>query len=86
MEDDLMVPVPMAVIKRIQNELRLPCGIWDSLAKCVEQASNSAVLACDVRLPPATTFPAGTKVSTMLMGVQMRAGRPDRERKFKEPA
>ena len=82
MEDELMVLIPMHLIERIRAEVRLQCGDWDELNRCIEAASDPKVLACDVRLPPATTFLAGTKVSTMLMSVQMRAGRPDRDRKF----
>lgn len=83
MNENLMVLVPMHLIERIQEELRLTCGTWAELDRCVQEAQSAELLPCDVRLPPATTFLAGTKISTMLMGVRMRAGRPPIDRLFK---
>lgn len=52
-----------------------------SLCDLVAQFENFK-LPCDVKLPMATTITRGCKLSTLILALYQRVGRPDEETKF----
>ena len=81
---DQMIPLPLHLIERIRAEMRLGPGCWAEFDKWVEaaQTSKADVLPCDVKLPPSTVFAKGTKVSTLLLGIEQRKSHPAHARVF----
>jgi hypothetical protein len=72
--DDRLVTIPMWIIEAVRAEVRLEIHVWSEMARHVEEslARGEQVLPCDVKLPPATVFLKGTKVSTLMLGLQQR--------------
>ncbi|MHC5125532.1 hypothetical protein ACYST8_05625 [Pseudomonas inefficax] len=78
--------LPMWVIDRIKEEMRLSPGTWETITKAVEAAEVPEKTACAVRLPPATTFAAGVSVASVLMAIKQRAGFKPEFLEFTQPA
>lgn len=72
--DERPVTLPMWIIEAVRAEVRLEIHVWSEMARHVEEslARGDQVLPCDVKLPPATVFLKGTKVSTLMLGLQQR--------------
>ena len=85
--DERLVTVPMWIIEAVRVEVRLELHVWSEMARHVEEslARGEQVLPCDVKLPPATVFLKGTKVSTLMLGIQQRLDFPAHARAFKKP-
>lgn len=76
--DERLATVPMWIIEAVRAEARLKIHAWSEMARHVEESitRDEQVLPCDVELPPATVFPQGTKVSTLMLGIQQRLDLP----------
>lgn len=74
MRDERLVTIPMWIIEAVRAEVRLEIHVWSEMARHVDEslALGEQVLSCDVKLPPATVFLKGTKVSTLMLGIQQR--------------
>ncbi|WP_238738855.1 hypothetical protein [Pseudomonas putida] len=68
--------LPMWVIDRIKEEMRLGPGTWQAITDAVEQAEVPQALPCEVKLPPGTVFDQGSPLSTLLMAIAQRASQP----------
>lgn len=84
MTDQTMVQLPMWVIEQIRSNINLTIGTWAEFEACVARsvAYHDQVLPCDVKLPPGTLFCKGTKVSTLMLGIQQREEFPAQARTF----
>lgn len=82
--DDRLVTLPMWIIEAIRAEVRLELQVWSEMEKRVEESltRDDLTLPCDVKLPPATLFHKGTKVSTLMLGIQQRLDFPAHSREF----
>ena len=65
--------LPMWVIDRIKEEMRLGPAAWQAIADAVEQAETPHALPCEVKLPPGTVIVQGSPVSTLLMAIAQRS-------------
>ena len=85
--DERLVTLPMWIIEAVRAEVRLEIHVWSEMARLVEEslALDEQVLPCDVKLPPATVFLKGTKVSTLMLGIQQRHHLCAQFRKFEKP-
>lgn len=72
--DERLVTLPMWIIEAVRAEVRLEIHVWSEMARRVDESLvlGEQVLPCDVKLPPATVFLKGTKVSTLMLGLQQR--------------
>ncbi|MGV0315186.1 hypothetical protein ACKU3N_004575 [Pseudomonas putida] len=68
--------LPMWVIDRIKEEMRLGPAAWQAITDAVEQAEVPQALPCEVKLPPGTVIGQGTAVSTLMLAIQQRASQP----------
>ncbi|CAI8736479.1 HU-CCDC81_bac_1 domain-containing protein [Pseudomonas sp. IT-P44] len=84
--DERLVTLPMWIIEAVRAEVRLEIHVWSEMARHVEEslALGDQVLPCDVKLPPATVFLKGTKVSTLMLGIQQRLSFPSHSREFEK--
>ncbi|KAB0489733.1 hypothetical protein [Pseudomonas vancouverensis] len=84
--DERLVTLPMWIIEAVRAEVRLESHVWSDMARHVEAslAQGEQVLPCDVKLPPATVFCKGTKVSTLMLGIQQRLKFPAHAREFEK--
>lgn len=82
--DERLVTIPMWIIEAVRAEVRLEIHVWSEMAKHVDEslARGDQVLPCDVKLPPATVFCKGTKVSTLMLGIQQRLNFAAHAREF----
>lgn len=71
-----MAILPIWVIDRIKEEMRLGPAAWQAITDAVEQAEMPQVLPCEVKLPPGTVISQGTAVSTLMLAIQQRASQP----------
>lgn len=71
-----MALLPMWVIDRIKEEMRLGPAAWQAITDAVEQAEVPQALPCEVKLPPGTVISQGTAVSTLMLAIQQRASQP----------
>ena len=76
-QDERLVTLPMWIIEAVRTDIRLEVHVWSEMQKRVEQS-----LACDVKLPPGTLFSKGTKLSTLMLGIQQRLDFPPHAREF----
>lgn len=85
--DERLVTLPMWIIEAVRAEVRLEWHVWVAMKKCTEEslAFGEQALPCDVKLPPATVFLKGTKVSTLMLGIKQRLKLPEHSRKFGKP-
>lgn len=84
--DERLVTLPMWIIEAVRAEVRLEIHVWSEMARHVEEsiARDEQALPCDVKLPPATVFLKGSKVSTLMLGIQQRLTFPARAREFEK--
>jgi len=84
--DERMVTLPMWIIEAVRAEVRLEIHVWSEMARHVDEslALGDQALPCDVKLPPATVFLKGTKVSTLMLGIQQRLTFPPHSREFEK--
>lgn len=68
--------LPMWVIHRIKEEMRLGPAAWQAITDAVEQAEVPQALTCEVKLPPGTVIGQGSPLSTLLMAIAQRASQP----------
>jgi len=68
--------LPMWVIGRIKEEMRLGPAAWQAITDAVEQAEVPQALPCEVKLPPGTVLGQGSPLSTLLMAIAQRASQP----------
>ncbi|WJD60633.1 hypothetical protein [Pseudomonas kurunegalensis] len=68
--------LPMWVIDRIKEEMRLGPAAWQAITDAVEQAEVPQALPCEVKLPPGTVAGQGSPLSTLLMAMAQRASQP----------
>ncbi|MFK0038145.1 hypothetical protein [Pseudomonas monteilii] len=68
--------LPMWVIDRIKEEMRLGPAAWQAITDAVEQAEVPQALPCEVKLPPGTVVGQGSPLSTLLMAIVQRASQP----------
>ena len=68
--------LPMWVIDRIKEEMRLGPAAWQAITDAVEQAEVPQALPCEVKLPPGTVLGQGSPLSTLLMAIAQRASQP----------
>jgi hypothetical protein len=68
----------------VRAEVRLEVQVWAEMARPVEEslAHDDQTLPCDVKLPPGTRFSKGTKLSTLMLGIQQRLDFPVHAREF----
>ncbi|EKT4567258.1 hypothetical protein QEM43_002942 [Pseudomonas putida] len=79
--------LPMWVIDRIKEEMRLGPAAWQAITEAVEQAEVPQALPCEVKLPPGTVLGQGSPLSTLLMAIAQRASQPAHAQVFSnEPA
>ncbi len=78
--------LPMWVIDRIKEEMRLGPATWQAITDAVEQAEVPQALPCEVKLPPGTVFDQGSPLSTLLMAITQRASQPTRVQVFNNDA
>ena len=85
--DERLVTLPMWIIDAVRAEVRLEVHVWSEMGRHVEEslAGGEQALPCDVKLPPATVFLKGTKVSTLMLGIQQRQHLCAQFRKFEKP-
>ncbi|WP_060497733.1 hypothetical protein [Pseudomonas sp. NBRC 111133] len=74
--------LPMWVIDRIKEEMRLGPAAWQAIADAVEQAETPHALPCEVKLPPGTVIVQGSPVSTLLMAIAQRSRQPSHAQVF----
>ena len=84
--DERLVTLPMWIIEAVRAEVRLEVHVWSEMGRHVEEslAHSDQALPCDVKLPPATVFLKGTKVSTLMLGIQQRLKFPAHAREFEK--
>ncbi|MHC8299565.1 hypothetical protein [Pseudomonas sp. ZS1P83] len=84
--DERLVTLPMWIVEVVRAELRLEIHVWSEMGRYVEEslAHGEQALPCDVKLPPATVFCKGTKVSTLMLGIQQRLTFPAHAREFEK--
>lgn len=82
--DERMVTVPMWIIEAVRAEVRLELHVWTEMEKWVEESlsRDDQTLPCDVKLPPGTLFSKGTKLRTLMLGIQQRQDFPAHSREF----
>lgn len=82
--DERLVTLPMWIIEAVRAEVRLEVHVWAEMEKRVEESltRDDQTLPCDVKLPPGTLFSKGTKVSTLMLGIQQRLDFPAHSREF----
>ncbi|MDD2110102.1 hypothetical protein [Pseudomonas asiatica] len=68
--------LPMWVIDRIKEEMRLGPAAWQAITDAVKQAEVPQALPCEVKLPPGTVVGQGSPLSTLLMAIAQRASQP----------
>lgn len=68
--------LPMWVIDRIKEEMRLGPAAWQAITDAVEQAEVPQALPCEVKLPPGTVLGQGSPLTTLLMAIAQRASQP----------
>lgn len=79
--------LPMWVIDRIKEEMRLGPAAWQAITDAVAHAEVPQALPCEVKLPPGTVLGQGSPLSTLLMAIAQRASQPSHAQVFsKEPA
>lgn len=85
--DERLVTLPMWIIEAVPAVVRLEIHVWSEMARHVEESlvRGDQVLPCDVKLPPATVFSKGTKVSTLMLGIQQRLKFAAHAREFEKP-
>ena len=85
--DERLITLPMWIIEAIRAEVRLEIHVWSEMEKRVEESltRDDQTLPCDVKLPPCTVFSKGTKVSTLMLGIQQRLSFPAQSREFERP-
>lgn len=85
--DERLVTIPMWIIEAVRAEVRLEIYVWAEMARYVDRAlaQGEQALSCDVKLPPATVFLKGTKVSTLMLGIQQRQHLCALFREFEKP-
>jgi hypothetical protein len=74
--------LPMWVIDRIKEEMRLGPAAWQAITEAVEKAEVPQALPCEVKLPPGTVIGQGTAVSTLMLAIQQRASYPAQAQVF----
>ncbi|MEF9671912.1 hypothetical protein QNM99_03655 [Pseudomonas sp. PCH446] len=76
----------MWIIEAERAEVRLEAHVWSEMGRHVEEslARGEQTLPCDVKLPPAMVFCKGTKVSTLMLGIQQRLKFPAHARVFEK--
>lgn len=84
--DERLITLPMWIIEAVRAEVRLEVHVWSEMVRHVEEslARGEQALPCDVKLPPATLFCKGTKVSTLMLGIQQRLNFPPHSREFEK--
>lgn len=68
--------LPMWVIDRIKEEMRLGPAAWQAITDAVARAEVPQALPCEVKLPPGTLVGQGSPLSTLLMAIAQRASQP----------
>ncbi|MNF93745.1 hypothetical protein D3C84_764310 [compost metagenome] len=83
-QDERLVTLPMWIIEAVRTEIRLEVHVWSEMQKRVEPslALDDQALPCDVKLPPGTLFSKGTKLSTLMLGIQQRLDFPPHAHEF----
>lgn len=76
--------LPMWVIDRIKEEMRLSPAGWQTIMAAVEQAEVPQSLPCEVKLPPGTVIGKGVPVSTLMLAIAQRERYPVHARAFAE--
>lgn len=76
--------LPMWVIDRIKEEMRLSPAVWQTITAAVEQAEVPQKLPCEVKLPPSTVIGKGVPVSTLMLAIAQRKRYPVHARAFVE--
>lgn len=76
--------LPMWVIDRIKEEMRLSPATWQVIIAAVEQAEVPQTLPCEVRLPPGTVIGKGVPVSTLMLAIAQRERYPVHAKSFAE--
>lgn len=74
--------LPMWVIDRIKEEMRLGPAAWQAITEAVEKAEVPQALPCEVKLPPGTVIGQGTAISTLMLAIQQRASYPAQAQVF----
>lgn len=81
---DKLAILPMWVIDRIKEEMRLSPAAWQVIIAAVEQAEVPQTLPCEVKLPPGTVIGKGVPVSTLMLAIAQRDRYPVHARAFAE--
>lgn len=68
--------LPMWVIDRIKEEMRLGPAARQAITDAVERAEVPQALPCEVKLPPGTVIAQGAAVSTLMLSIQQRTSQP----------
>jgi len=68
--------LPMWVIDRIKEEIRLGPAAWQAITDAVAHAEVPQALPCEVKLPPGTVIGQGSPLSTLLMAIAQRVSQP----------
>lgn len=76
--------LPMWVIDRIKEEMRLSPATWQTIMAAVEQAEVPQTLPCEVKLPPGTVIGKGVPVSTLMLAIAQRERYQGHARSFAE--
>lgn len=76
--------LPMWVIDRIKEEMRLSPAAWQVIIAAVERAEVPQTLPCEVRLPPGTVIGKGVPVSTLMLAIAQRERYPVHAQSFAE--
>ncbi|WP_406833794.1 hypothetical protein [Pseudomonas asiatica] len=76
--------LPMWVIDRIKEEMRLSPAAWQVIIAAVEQAEVPQTLPCEVKLPPGTVIGKGVPVSTLMLAIAQRERYPLHAQAFAE--
>ncbi|TXG96519.1 MAG: hypothetical protein E6R08_09300 [Nevskiaceae bacterium] len=76
--------LPMWVIDRIKEEMRLSPAAWQVIIAAVEQAEVPQTLPCEVKLPPGTVIGKGVPVSTLMLAIAQRERYPVHAQAFAE--
>lgn len=74
--------LPMWVIDRIKEEMRLGPAAWQAITEAVEKAEVPQALPCEVKLPPGTVIGQSTAISTLMLAIQQRASYPAKAQVF----
>lgn len=81
---DKLATLPMWVIEQIKEQMSLSPAAWLAITAAVEQAEVPQVLPCEVKLPPGTVIGKGVPVSTLMLAIAQRQGRPAHSLAFAE--